>query len=583
MALDKDFFVTPYSSSHRQYEALRAYYVEGLPASVVAERFGYSYAGFRVMLHKINKKIKSDTEEFEQYFFNQKRVGRKPKPEKNQTDELIIQLRKKYLSVPDIKAILDTLEYSVCETYIYKVLKSNGFARLPRRNQEVKTEVLSNASLKAPESVKLDFVPESFTATNLGLLCLIPYLERYKIDQILSNSTYPETNAIDRTSSLLSFIALKLCNVKRYSRDDIWCMDRGLGLFAGLNVLPKATWFSSYSHRVTRNMNLDLLRKVHGVWLEHNLLCDTANLDFTTLPYWGDDSHLENNWSGTRHKSMPSILAVLAQDPDTGIITYSDTNIRHENKNQVVLEFLDFYAEQSDINLRYLVFDSKFTTYENLGQLNQKGIKFLTIRRRGKNIIDQLNQLPLSDWRKVRVPDSTGKGRVLSVNDQRINLRDYGGELRQVAISGHGRIKPALIITNDFDLTCSEIIRKYARRWLVEKDISQQIEFFHFNRISSSMVIKVDFDLTMSILANNLLRLFATDLQGGYSRLNPESLYTKFLQNSGRVNISNSHIEIMLRKKRNLPAILSATQKFREKPSRIFEGRRLIISGDSRS
>ncbi len=149
-------------------------------------------------------------------------------------------------------------------------------------------------------------------------------------------------------------------------------------------------------------------------------------------------------------------------------------------------------------------------------------------------------------------------------------------------IAGHGRIKPALIITNDFDLTTSEVIRKYAQRWLVEKDISQQIEFFHFNRISSSMVIKVDFDLTMSILANNLLRLFASDLQGGYSRLNPESLYTKFLQNSGRVNISNSHIEIMLRKKRNLPAILSATQKFREKPSRIFDGRRLIISGDSR-
>ena len=581
--MDKDFFATPYSSSHRQYEALRAYYVEGLPASVAADKFGYSYAGFRVMLHKVKKKISGDTEQFSRYFFNQRTVGRKPKLEKNQTDELIIQLRKKYLSVPDIKSILDTLEYSVSETYIYKVLTSNGFARLPRRNQEVKTQVLSNASLKAPQSVKIDFVPESFRANNLGILCLIPYIERYEIDKILNDSEYPETKAIDRTSSLLSFIALKLSNVKRYSRDDIWCMDRGLGLFARLNVLPKAAWFSSYSHRVTRNMNLDLLRKLHQVWLEHNLLSDTINLDFTTIPYWGDDSHLENNWSGTRHQSMASILAVLAQDPDTGIITYGDTNIRHENKNQVVLEFLDFYAEQSDIKPRYLVFDSKFTIYKNLGLLNQKGIKFLTIRRRGKNIIDELNELPLSDWSKVRVQDSTGKGRVISVNDQIISLKDYGGELRQVAIAGHGRIKPALIITNDFELTCSEVIRKYARRWLVEKDISQQIEFFHFNRISSSMVIKVDFDLTMSILANNLLRLFAADLQGGYSRLTPESLYSKFLQNSGRVKISNSQIEIMLHKKRNLPAILSATQKFREKPSRIFYGRRLIISGDSRS
>ncbi len=144
----------------------------------------------------------------------------------------------KYLSVPDIKGIIDPLGYGVSETYIYSVLKSNGFARLPRRNQEMKTAVLSKASLKAPQSVKLDFVPESFTSTNLGILCLIPYIERYEIDQILSNSEYPETNAIDRTSSLLSFIALKLSNVKRYSRDEIWCMARGLGLFARLNVLP---------------------------------------------------------------------------------------------------------------------------------------------------------------------------------------------------------------------------------------------------------------------------------------------------------------------------------------------------------
>ena len=188
----------------------------------------------------------------------------------------------------------------------------------------------------------------------------------------------------------MSFIALKLANVKRYSRDDMWCMDRGLGLFAGLNVLPKAAWMSSYSHRVTRRMNLGLLRQLHKVWLDHGHLSDTANLDFTTIPYWGDESHLENNGSGTRHKALPSVLAVLAQDPDTGIITYGDTNGRHENKNKVILEFLDFYFEQSDKNLRYLVFDSQFTTYQNLGQLNQKGIKFLTIRRRGKSVVEEV-------------------------------------------------------------------------------------------------------------------------------------------------------------------------------------------------
>ena len=529
------------------------------------------------------RQIGSTTAELSRYFFQMKTAGRKPKEGKSETEEFIVELRKKYLSVPDIKALLDTLGHDVSETHVYKVVHRHGFARLPRRSRATKGEALSSTQLAAPESVQLDFVPESFTAQNsLGILCLVPYLERYGIDHLLGRSEYPETKVISRLSSLMSFIALKLSNVKRYSRDDIWCMDRGLGLFAGLNVLPKAAWMSSYSHRVTRSMNLALLRDLHKVWLDYGQLSDTANLDFTAVPYWGDDAHLENNWSGTRHKALPSILAVLAQDPDTGIITYADTNVRHDNKNEVILEFLDFYSEQSASNLRYLVFDSKFTTYQNLRQLNQQGVKFLTIRRRGKSIVEELNALPRSSWRKVRVHDSTGKGRMLSVVDQTVALRDYGGELRQVAIDGHGRIKPALIISNDFDIPCVEVIRKYARRWLVEKDISQQIEFFHLNRISSSMVIKVDFDLTMSILANNLLRVFAADLPG-YAHLNPESLYAKFLQNSGHVDITDDTVSIVLRKKRNLPALLSAIEQFQGEPSRLFQGRRLIISGDARS
>ena len=75
--------------------------------------------------------------------------------------------------------------------------------------------------------------------------------------------------------------------------------------------------------------------------------------------------------SGKRGKALPSMLAVLAQDPDTGIIDYGDVNLRHENQSAVVLEYLDFY-EQSNHGrkeLRYLVVDSKFTNYENLNKL----------------------------------------------------------------------------------------------------------------------------------------------------------------------------------------------------------------------
>ena len=208
----------------------------------------------------------------------------------------------------------------------------------------------------------------------------------------------------------------------------------------------------------------------------------------------------------------------------------------------------------------YNNFYSKFTTYENLSRLDDRQIKFLTIRRRGKNIVSEVEALPKSNWKNIRVPAGDGKTRQLKVYDHTLFLRGYGKKIRQIAITGHGRIKPALIITNDFELAKEKIIRKYARRWLVEKSISEQTHFFHLNRVSSSMVIKVDFDLTMTILAYNLYRLLALNLSG-YSHHTAEKIYEKFIQNGGKIQITKEEVIVFMKKKRHLPAILSAMRQ----------------------
>jgi hypothetical protein len=341
-------------------------------------------------------------------------------------------------------------------------------------------------------------------------------------------------------------------------------MDRGMGLFAGLNVLPKAAWFTSYSDRVTPDMNYRFLKELHSIWLNNGLLDDTANLDFTTIPYWGDDSHLENNWSGKRGKALGSMLAVLAHDPDSGLIEYGNADVMHKNESDVVLEFLDFYRtgnKKKDNKLRYIIFDSKFTNYENLRKLDKDGVRFITIRRRGKLILDRIAKLPEKGWNNVRVECAGNKQRTLHVYEETITLAGYDKDIRQLTITGNGKIKPAIIVTNDFDMPIEQVIRKYARRWLVEKTISEQIEFFHLNLVSSSMVIKVDFDLTMSILAHNLYRLLALKLDR-YSHLCDQGLYDKFILNGADIDIEENTIIVNLKKKRALPLILEVMAQF---------------------
>ncbi|OQX78596.1 MAG: hypothetical protein B6D61_05105, partial [Bacteroidetes bacterium 4484_249] len=154
------------------------------------------------------------------------------------------------------------------------------------------------------------------------------------------------------------------------------------------------------------DMNLNFLKSLHKIWTENDLLGDTANLDFTTIPYWGEDGHLENNWAGKRGKAMASMIAILAHDPDTGIINYGKANVMHKNESGEVMEFLDFYkpgTSNRENKLKYLVFDSKFTNYENLKKLDKEKIKvFLKKKRNLPLILEVMQKFESSkfDWMK---------------------------------------------------------------------------------------------------------------------------------------------------------------------------------------
>ncbi len=559
----QDYFSSTENPVKKQYDSLREYFHYHRKARDVARKYGYTEASFYALIKDFKNQMQANADT--DPFFKERSPGRKPKTQNKKVREFIIELRKNNYSADDIVVMGQSKGYDIKYNMVYELLCQEGFAPLFRRTIKEKSR-LGNPIDEAPRSRTLSNTNEEFSSNSIGIMVFLPFIRKYGIDELIRQSSYPQTSEIDRLSSVLSFVALKVSSIKRYSKDDLWCMDRGGGLFAGLNVLPKTAWYSSYSSRITREMNLEFLKGLHQIWQRHGLLSDTANLDFSSIPYWGSKEPMENNWSGKRGKALASMLAILAESPDSGIIDYGDTTVMHKNHDAVVLEYLDFYKKgnkcKSD-DLKYLVFDSKFTNYENLAKLDSEQVKFITLRRRGKNIVQQIDQIAPEHWLNIRVACAGNKTRMLKIHERKTLLKGYGKPIREIIITGRGRIKPAIIITNDDDLTPELIIRKYSHRWLVEKTISEKIEFFHFNRLSSSMVIKVNFDLTMSILAYNLYRLLALETPK-YASFTAETLFVKMVSNSGRVKLTKKQIQLTLKKKRSLPVILEMMEQYRD-------------------
>jgi len=118
----------------KKYESIKAFFKEKMTAEEVALKFGYSVN----TVYTMTKKFRRQLEEYpdKDPFFIIPKKGRPFKENKNQLDNLVVSLRKKNLSVPDIKSIIDTHPnfHEISESYIDYILKQEGFSRLPRRN-----------------------------------------------------------------------------------------------------------------------------------------------------------------------------------------------------------------------------------------------------------------------------------------------------------------------------------------------------------------------------------------------------------------------------------------------------------------
>jgi len=80
-----------------------------------------------------------------------------------------------------------------------------------------------------------------------GVFLFWPLLARLRFDRVVNSAEYPGSKMIPATSALLSLLVLKLLDKERRSHIDDFNCDDALGLWAGLNVLPKKSFATDYS------------------------------------------------------------------------------------------------------------------------------------------------------------------------------------------------------------------------------------------------------------------------------------------------------------------------------------------------
>jgi hypothetical protein len=520
-----DTFLEPVNSTHRQYEALRAYFVDRLPSAEVAERFGYTPGAFRVLCHQFRQNPRRE-------FFLRPRKGPRPTPEKERIRQKIVALRKRNLSVYDISRELAHSGDKRTPAAVSLILKQEGFARLPRRKDDERPTYPRPETAAVANVNCLDLTPRSFRTQFGGLFLFLPYLVGIDFDKIISRTGLPGSKMIPGAHAMRSLLALKLFGRARHSHVMSYVMDEGLALFPGLNEIPKRAFLTEYSCRINPSCYPKLMRywfdAVSKVGLERGT---SFNLDFHTIPFHGEDALVQKHYITKRSRRQKGVLAFL---------------------------FVRFWKKRTGEYPEELIFDSKLTTYANLNKINNMEIDFITLRRRSPKMLAEIAQKPRSAWKKIQLE---GVGRIYStprILDQEISLTNYEEPIRQITIADLGHEEPTLLLTNQLRRSPPKLITRYAQRMVIENSIEDGIDFFHMDALSSAVAMKVNCDLQLTLMASSLYRLFAFEVGNGYQVAKSRHIFRDFIDAVAKVTITKKEIFVRFQKRAHNPLLLAA-------------------------
>jgi len=570
----REFFLKPTSARQRRYELLRARFVEGLAIPQIAQRSGLTPMTVQSQIRDFKKALDQGSAPA---FFVEPKPGPKADRKKSAVREHILRLRIRGYADTDIQEALRRAQMPVSVGLIDQVLREAGRSSLRKRSRhdrrrvrdEIRSGNIPGLTLPPPATARepavadvkdLDLQSDRTLYSRVaGLFLFTPWLVRVGLDRIVAAAGMVGTPMIPATSYVLSLLALKLLDKERKSHITDWNFDEALGLFAGLNVMPKTTATTDYSYRLVEGQHNLLLAE--WVRAAYPILCPEAAhefaLDFHAIPHRGRSTGLENHYVPSRGQAVPSVLTCFARSVEPPMLCYTQADIVRSEQHAQPLKFVDYWKTLTGVAPDWLYFDSRTTTYPQLDTLRQRGVHFITIRRRGSRAVQQILSRPASAWTPTVIDTPQRRHQQVRYLDEAVKLPGYGGACRQVSVTRLGRASPTLFLTDHPDISGREVITRYIRRNTIENDLGINVNFFHLDCLASEVRLNVNVDVVLTVLANGCYRWLSRQLKG-CERMAPKGLYRKFVETGGHVSITPKEIVVHLDRRSHNPILSQA-------------------------
>jgi transposase len=553
------FFTAPQQVNQRRYEALRAYYVDGLTQEQAGAKFGYTRWAMidLVRQHRAGKL---------QLFAPPRKPGPPPgaAPAKERVRGRVIELRRQGYSTYEISGRLAAEGTPLNRTSVAEILAEEGFGRLLRRPEPEASisPATAGRDTTLPAARVIDFAawPARLETTRAGLLLAIPGLVALDLPALTSAAGYPGTRVIPAVNWLLSLLALKLTRTRRVSHVDDLLTDPAAALFAGMGMLPKKSALTSYSYRLSHDHQQRFLAALDAKMIAGGLATpDEAvfDLDFHAVLHWGADPVLEKHYVPSRSQRARSVLTFFAQDTGTRNLVYANADISKATQAREAIAFCDHWKTVSGADPKMLIMDQKVTTQEALGELDDRGVRFATLRMRSASLIKYINSLAPADFTTITLDRPGPHNRPRVHEDPAVTLTSYPGTIRQLIVTGLGRDQPTVIITNDDRIKTRALLAQYARRMTIEQRLAEIIRAFGADALSSTVNLNVDLDVMLAVLAQALTAALRARLPG-YATATPDTIQRRFLETPGQITTDGNTITVRLERRAFSPVLRKA-------------------------